>query len=165
MVGSDAFVYFIFVLYAVSLAAAFEAAHSFSVLGYGEMMILGVALFTGPVIVAFHVFKESERFGVAAAHVFLAIVFHPAVTFKDPLILDIAEQTQLLRRISDSKESWWVTAELAHDLARSLKDESALRLEISSPLLYWMFPPSLALAVWGVAWFFLLPRGRSSERT
>jgi hypothetical protein len=155
---SDAFVYLVFLIYAGSLGLAFTAAHSFSVFGSGEMLLLGVALLSGPLLIAFHLVKESERLVIAAVHIFLAVLFHPEVTIKDPLYLNTAEQFELLRRVNEKGDSWWVKADMSYDLARSLKADATIRFKISSPFWYWAFPPSVVLTFWGVVFFFRFPK-------
>lgn len=160
---SDAFVYFVFLIYAGSLGLAFTAAHSFSVVGFGEMLLLGVALLCGPLLIAFHLVKESERFVIAAVHIFLAVLFYPEVTFKDPLYLNAAQQFELLRKVNERGDSWWVKADMAYDLARSLKSDAMMGFKISSPFWYWAFPPSVVLAFWGIVFFFRYPQAKSGQ--
>jgi hypothetical protein len=164
---TDAFVYFVFLIYVGSLGIAFAMAHSFSVLGFGEMLLVGVALLSGPLLIAFHLVKGSERLVIAAVHIFLAVLFHPEINFKDPLHLDAAEQFELLSTMHGAGRSWWVRADMAYDLARSLKAHALMGFRTSSPFWYWVFPPSFVLALWGVIFFFHFPKEpvSNAERT
>ena len=90
---SDTSAYFVFLIYMGSLGLAFTAAHAFSVLGFGEMLLFGAALLFGPLIIAFYLAKESVRLVIVAAHMFLAVLFHPEVTFKDPAYLSTAARS------------------------------------------------------------------------
>jgi hypothetical protein len=154
---SDASVYFLFLLYMGSIGFAFLGAHSFVVLGFGEILF-GVVLLTGPLFVAFDFVKGSERSVIVAAHIALAIFFHPEVTFKDPLYLNTSEQFELLRELNAKSHSWWVKADMSYDLASALKTNATLRFKISSPFWYWAFPPSVVLIFWGVVFFFRYPK-------
>ena len=163
---SDTSAYFVFLIYMGSLGLAFTAAHAFSVLGFGEMLLFGAALLFGPLIIAFYLAKESVRLVIAAAHIFLAVLFHPEVTFKDPAYLSTADQFELLREVHKGGNSWWVKSDMAYDLARSLKDDAMMESKISSPFWHWVFPPSVVLVFWGVVFFFYFPKaGMSSDES
>jgi hypothetical protein len=147
-----------------SLALAISAAHSFSVLGCGEFLLIGVAIIT-PLLICFQFLKGIENVAIAALHLIIAIAIHPEVTFKTPLYLSTPEQFELLQRIHQAGDSWWGKADMAYDLARSLKTEAVLQLEISSPFWYWVFPPSLVFAIWGVVFFFHFPKNDSCKES
>jgi hypothetical protein len=67
-------------------------------------------------------------------------------------------QFEALRRINGSADSWWVRADISYELARSLMADARLSFKVSNPGWYWAFPPSVALAFWGLFFFFYFPR-------
>jgi hypothetical protein len=150
-------------LYAASLSIACASVHSFSVLGLGEMLIYGFGFFAGPLLFAFFLAKTHERLVIAAAHIFLAVLIHREVKFKDPLILDRGEQFALLRATHDRDKSWWVQADMAYDLARSVKADATRRFKSLNPVIYWVYPPSVVLGLWGVLCFFFIPAKREGN--
>ena len=149
--------YCLYSVYLGSLGLAFTAAHSFLVLGLGEMLLGGVALLYGPLVITYFLAKENLRLAVLVVHVFLAVLLHPEVLDKELPTLNTAEQFELLREVNGRGVSWWVKAETSYDLARWLQSNAKRDFKISSPFWYWAFPPSVVLTFWGVVFFFRFP--------
>lgn len=160
---SKKFITVVSIPYLASLGLAFSVAHSFMVLGFGDLLIFGITLFSGPLLLYFLLFKEYRHFAIAALHIFLAILIHPEFTVKEPLYWNTSEQFELLREIHASGHSWWVQADMAYDLARSLSANALLNYKTSTPFWYWVFPPSAVLAFWGVVFFFYFPKAAEGE--
>ena len=158
--------YIAFLLYLGSISIAVVAAHSFVVMGLAEVLLLIACVLTGPLLVVSQIFKESERLAIAAIHIAVAALIHPAVTFGDRRVMSTEEQVTLLAEVNRRTTSteWWIRADLARDLATSLKDDTNRRLKFASPAMYWVFPPSAALFIWAILLYLLLPPGGSASR-
>lgn len=151
--------YVIFLAYAGSLAIAAEIAGSFIVLSIGQLLLGLSFLLTVPLMVLTDFVREA-RLKVCLVHFIIAVAVHPAVTM-DSSYRDAEDQLAALAQVN-SRGQGLKDADrhrLSLSLAQSLRDRTSDRLRFRSPLMYWAFPPTVALAVWGVLLYFLLPAG------
>ncbi len=79
------------------------------------------------------------------------------------MYLSTAEQSELLSKVHEMENSWWVKSDMAYDLARSLKADAMMGFRISESVLYWVFPPSVVLVFCGVVFFFYSPEADMSR--
>lgn len=146
------------IAYIGSIALAFEIGRVFGVLDFSDFFIYGMLALSFPIVVSYLMFRENKGFLIALPHFFLGVIIHPAVQFKDLPYLSGEEQLSLLQRTHQSGISWHAHADVALVLARSLKADALMRLELASPVAYWVFPPSMVLLFWGLIFFFFLPK-------
>lgn len=117
-------------------------------------MLFGLLLLA-PTVLVFALFVRHERAGVAAAHLFLAILFHPATALNPPEYTDKGAQMVLLTKIHANgvdpvEQGYW-----SYQLSRSLQDNERLDLKVNNPMKYWIYPPTVVLFIWaGIAFLF-----------
>jgi|GEM_PF-3017857 hypothetical protein len=148
--------YIVSILYIGSLGLAFGSIQTFVVTAPGRLALV-VAVMSTPLAIVLDAFKSSQRTGVAAAHLFLAVLIHPEIALDQPEYVDKAAQLELFNRIHDRNLEWSEQAYFSYELARSLMERERMSFKAHSPTKYWFYPPSLALLAWGVLAFFCFP--------
>lgn len=151
---------FSLLLYMVSISIGVAASHMFFVLSMWDFAVIACVL-SGPVILALNGgFSRGFWKGVVwvFSHPIAAIIVHPATPpiGKDIQYISAGDQFSLLKGIHDNKYLWHEKADMAYQLAASLKAESLLHLKINSPIEYWAFPLSMVLLFWGVVIFLFV---------
>ncbi|MBT4947114.1 MAG: hypothetical protein HON27_13220 [Candidatus Marinimicrobia bacterium] len=146
--------YVLFLVYLATLGLSFIATNSFIVIGLGELLLASVIVG----VPCYFVFSgRSFDTTVVLLHIIIAILIHPAVIDKviPPKYASI-DQAELLRQSQDWKLSWADQADASYALSKSLNSRTVLKMARNHPLLYWLFPPSVALTIWGVLIFVLM---------
>jgi hypothetical protein len=136
----------IFLLYVFSIWGS--GSHCFFVISFAEMftlILIGVIYCN----VTWHCIANSNyQITIALLHFLVALLIHPAFEVKDHVYLSMYEQFEALKSLRHS-QNWWTHFDASYALSQSLMEDSVRKLKISSPLAYWLFPPSVSLVIWG----------------
>lgn len=148
----------IFLLYVVSVLGVVGGSPGFFVVTSMDF-VLGVGILIGPVFLLRMLLGSDGRASISAVHGVAALLVHPAFSIRDPKYTESAEQFELLKLIHSGQGS----VSSAASLAKALAEEAALILEVTRPIMYWAYPPSVVLMAWAVAFLFFLPSGKLGD--
>lgn len=144
--------------YFLSLALAFGSAHSFAVMSTSDFFLYGVMWLSAPVVITFLDVKHHYGYIAALAHIVLAALIHPALILKDSPFIDTNTQFEMLRAIHAHGQSWWLRADMAYDLARSLRENVLMSYRLQNPIMFWLHPPTVVLVIWATLFAFFWPK-------
>lgn len=151
--------------YLATIALAFAFVHSFSVMSPSDYLMLAILFLSWPVVIPYLLFKDIPVYIFTLLHLAVAVMLHPALVLPgNELYLPEAQQYEALQKIHDGNLSWWVRSDIAYKLSLSVKTNTIDALRFSTPWLYWLYPPSLVVAFWGIVALRYRPGAPANEQ-
>lgn len=150
---------FLAALYCISMLIAFGMEYSFVVTKVSVFLLLGSA-FTFPAIIAMYCHNKHPFVFWAILHFILAAAVHPGFRMKEEYV-DAKVCFGALKGIFSAKTSLMDQADLAYKLSCVVREKVLQSIELSNPVLYWLYPPTIVLCIWGI--FFVYKHFNSNE--